>query len=152
MSVLLLSVEFCVRVSGFRHPPGTQFFEEQVLSDNLVQQGYRYLRKMSAQIRNREATVLHHALLHKLNKIIIDKRRSPIAFFIMNTLTTFGKLPTLATHNLLTHDIRPIDLIELTMNFNWRNALCIQELYHRPNLAVGGRRNKSVHFGPLLPR
>ena len=80
------------------------------------------MRKMAAQLQNREATVLHHALPHKLNKII-DKGRLPTALFIINTLTNFGKLSTLATHHLLTHDVRPIDLTELTMNFNWRNAL-----------------------------
>ncbi|GFX54426.1 hypothetical protein TNCV_3825251 [Trichonephila clavipes] len=46
----------------------------------------------------------------------------------------------------------PIDLAELTMNFNRRNAFSIQELYHRPNLASGGRRYKSLHFGPVLSR
>ncbi|GFX52111.1 hypothetical protein TNCV_981481 [Trichonephila clavipes] len=70
----------------------------------------------------------------------------------MDTLTTLGKLPSPATHHLLTKDVQPIDLTELTMNFNRCNALCIQELYHRPNLASGVRRNKSFHFGPLLPR
>ncbi|GFT35852.1 integrase catalytic domain-containing protein [Trichonephila clavipes] len=38
------------------------------------------------------------------------------------------------------------------MNFNRRNALDIQELYHRLTLAGGGRRNTSFHFEPLLPR
>ncbi|KAJ4451991.1 hypothetical protein ANN_03475 [Periplaneta americana] len=104
---------------------------------------------MAAQLRNREATILHDALPHQLNTIIIDEGRSPSVLFIMDTLTTFGKLPTPVTHHLLTHDVRPIDLTELPMNFNWRNALCIKELYHRPNLAGGGRRNKSFHFGPL---
>ncbi|GFX24652.1 hypothetical protein TNCV_3344321 [Trichonephila clavipes] len=66
----------------------------------------------------------------------------------MDTLTTLGKLPTPATHHLLTRDVRPIDL---AMNFNRRNALCIQELYHRPKLAGGGRRNESFYFGPMLP-
>ncbi|KAJ4427337.1 hypothetical protein ANN_24957 [Periplaneta americana] len=113
-----------------------------MLSDNLMQQGSRYLRKMAAQLRNREATVLHNALPHQLNTIIIDEGRSPTALFIMDTLTTFGKLPTPATHHSITHDVRPIDLTELPMNFNWRNALCIKELYHRPNLAGGGRRNE----------
>ncbi|KAJ4442494.1 hypothetical protein ANN_04080 [Periplaneta americana] len=93
---------------------------------------------MAAQLRNREATVLHDALPHQLNTIIIDEGRSTTALFIMDILTTFGKLPTPATHHLLTHDVRPIDLTELPMNFNWRNALCIKELYHRPNLAGGG--------------
>ena len=55
----------------------------------------------------------------------------------MDSLTTFGKLPTLATHHLLAHDVRHIDLTELRMNLNWRNALCIEELYHHPNLAGG---------------
>ncbi|GFX31305.1 hypothetical protein TNCV_2061231 [Trichonephila clavipes] len=77
---------------------------------------------------------------------------SPTVLFFMDTLTTFGKLAAPATHHLLTHDVQPIDLTELAMNSNWRNALCIQELYHRPNLAGSGRRNRSVHFGPLLPR
>ncbi|GFS71208.1 uncharacterized protein TNCV_5049891 [Trichonephila clavipes] len=107
-----------------------------------MQQGSRYLRKMPAQLRNRE-------VMHKLNKINIDEGRSPNALFLMDILTTFGKLPTPATHHLLTRDVRPIDL---AMNFNWRNAFCIEELYHRPNLAGGGRRNKSFHFGPLLTR
>ncbi|GFX98712.1 uncharacterized protein TNCV_1502901 [Trichonephila clavipes] len=117
-----------------------------------MQQGSRYLRKMAAKLRNREATILHHALPHKLNMISIDEGRSPTAISIMDTLMTLGKLPTPATHHLLTHDVRPIDLTELTMNFNGRNALSIQELYHRPSLTGGTRRNKSFHFGPLLPR
>ncbi|GFT25040.1 uncharacterized protein TNCV_179541 [Trichonephila clavipes] len=107
---------------------------------------------MAAQLRNLEATVLHHAQPHKLNKIIIDEGRSPTALFIMDTWMTFGKLPTPTTHHELTHDIQPIKLTSLTMNFNWGNALCILELYHRPNLVVDRRRNKSFHFGPLLPR
>ncbi|GFV50652.1 uncharacterized protein TNCV_2213151 [Trichonephila clavipes] len=79
-----------------------------------MQQGSRYLQKMAAQLRNREATVVHHALPHKLNKIIIDEARSPTALFITDTLTTFGKLPISVTH-LRPHDVRHIDL---TMNFN----------------------------------
>ncbi|GFU29896.1 hypothetical protein TNCV_1686831 [Trichonephila clavipes] len=69
----------------------------------------------------------------------------------MDTMTTSGKLPTPERHHLLTHDVRPIDLNELTMNFNSRNALRIQELNHRPGLAGCGRRNKIFQFGPLLP-
>ncbi|GFT16340.1 hypothetical protein TNCV_2488911 [Trichonephila clavipes] len=64
-----------------------QFFEQQILSDNLMQQGLRYLRKLAGQLRNREATVLHHALPHRLNKINIDERLSHTALF-MDTLTT----------------------------------------------------------------
>ncbi|GFX93954.1 hypothetical protein TNCV_3413171 [Trichonephila clavipes] len=52
-----------------------------------MQQGSRYLRKLAAQLRNREATVLH-ALPHKLNNINIDEGRSPTALFIMDTWTT----------------------------------------------------------------
>ncbi|GFT21778.1 hypothetical protein TNCV_2970191 [Trichonephila clavipes] len=118
---------------------------------------------MAAQLRNLKAKVLHHALPHKLNKITIDEERSPTELFIMedcpfthelitSALTTFGKLPTPATHHLLTDDVRPIDLTELPMNFNWRNALDIQVLYPRPNLTGFGRRNKSFHFGPLQLR
>ncbi|GFW14696.1 hypothetical protein TNCV_1561591 [Trichonephila clavipes] len=70
----------------------------------------------------------------------------------MVTLTIFGKLSTPAPHHLLTHDVQPIDLTELMMNFNFRNVLCIQELYHQPNLAGGGRRNRGFYFGLLLPR
>ncbi|PRD34412.1 UNVERIFIED_CONTAM: hypothetical protein NCL1_14682 [Trichonephila clavipes] len=92
-----------------------------------MQQGSRYLRKLAAQLRNHEATVLRHALSHKLN---IDEGRLPTALFIMDTLTTLGKLPTPTTHGLLTPDVRPINLTELTMNLNRRNILCIQELYH----------------------
>ncbi|GFW06325.1 uncharacterized protein TNCV_37991 [Trichonephila clavipes] len=145
--VLLPSVEFCVR-----HPPGTQFFEQQVLSDNLMKQGSRYLRKMAAQLHNREATALHYALPHKLNKINIDEGRSPTALFIMDTLMTFGKLPTPAAHHLLTHDVRPIDLTELTMNFNWHNALFFKNFITDRTSQVAGEKNKSFHFGPLLPR
>ncbi|GFU75880.1 hypothetical protein TNCV_1653381 [Trichonephila clavipes] len=63
-----------------------EVFEQQVLSENLTQQGSRYLRKLAAQLRNREATVLHQALPHKLNKINIDEGRSPTA--LLDTLTT----------------------------------------------------------------
>ncbi|GFS57055.1 uncharacterized protein TNCV_4238391 [Trichonephila clavipes] len=83
-----------------------------------MQQGWRYLRKMAVQLSNRKATVLQHALPHRLKNIIIDEGRSPTALFIMDTLMTYGKLPTPATHHLLTHDVRSIDLTELTMNFN----------------------------------
>ncbi|GFY22384.1 hypothetical protein TNCV_2176451 [Trichonephila clavipes] len=83
---------------------------------------------------------------------MIVKGRSPSALFIMDTLTAFEKLTTTVTRHLLTHDVRPIDMTERAKNFNWRNALGIQELYHCPNLAGGGRRNKSFHFRPLLPR
>ncbi|GFV08952.1 uncharacterized protein TNCV_3821951 [Trichonephila clavipes] len=86
-----------------------------------MQQGLRYLRKIAAQLHNCEATVLHHSLPYKF---IIIKGRSPTALFSMDTLTSFGKLTTPATHHLLTHDVRPIDLTEVAMNFNWRNALC----------------------------
>ncbi|GFV47083.1 hypothetical protein TNCV_197781 [Trichonephila clavipes] len=55
--------------------------------DILMQQGSRYLRKLAAQLRNREAMVLHHALPHKLNKINIDEGDHPLDF-IMDTLTT----------------------------------------------------------------
>ncbi|GFX17350.1 uncharacterized protein TNCV_3553541 [Trichonephila clavipes] len=117
-----------------------------------MQQVPQYLWTIAAQLRNREAMVLHHALPHKLNKTNIDEEQSPTVLFIMDTLTTLGKMSIPATHHLLTHDVLPINLTELMMNFNKRNALCIQEHYQRPNLACRGRRNKSNHFGPLLPR
>ncbi|GFV94409.1 uncharacterized protein TNCV_3352471 [Trichonephila clavipes] len=78
-----------------------------MLSDNLMQQRSQYLRKLVAQIRNREATVLHHALPHKLNKINIDEGRSPTALFIMDTSTALRKLPTPAMYHLLAHAHRP---------------------------------------------
>ncbi|GFY29647.1 hypothetical protein TNCV_1812271 [Trichonephila clavipes] len=56
------------------HPPGTQFFNQLVLSDNLRQQESRYLWKLAAELHNREATVLHHAMSHKLNKVNLDER------------------------------------------------------------------------------
>ncbi|GFU68702.1 uncharacterized protein TNCV_309171 [Trichonephila clavipes] len=88
---------------------------------------------MAYHFLNREATVLHHVLTHKLNKIIIDEGRSLTALFIRDTLTTFGKLPTPATHHLLTHDVRPIDLSELTMNSNWRVlVLCVHSRTFSP--------------------
>ncbi|GFW95186.1 hypothetical protein TNCV_313901 [Trichonephila clavipes] len=88
---------------------------------------------MAAQLCNCETTVLHRALPHKLNKII-EEGRSPTALFRMDTLTT--------SENCL-HQRRTICLLiqfvlELTTNFNWSNALCIQELYHRPNLGAAG--------------
>ncbi|GFS51763.1 hypothetical protein TNCV_614161 [Trichonephila clavipes] len=54
----------------------------------------------------------------------------------MDTWTTLGKLPTPATHHLLTPDVQPKGLTELTMNFNRPNAFYafknfITELYHR---------------------
>ena len=35
------------------------------------------------------------------------------------------------------------------MNFDRRYALCIQKLYLRPHLTVGGNWNKSLHLQPL---
>ncbi|GFT19358.1 hypothetical protein TNCV_2532961 [Trichonephila clavipes] len=70
-----------------------------------MQQGSRYLRKMAAQVRNREATVLHPELPHEVNKFIINEGRSLIELFLMEM--TFEKLPTPVTHHLLTHDARP---------------------------------------------
>ncbi|GFV84204.1 uncharacterized protein TNCV_3038641 [Trichonephila clavipes] len=65
-----------------------------------MQQGSQYLRKLAAQLRNREATALHHILPHYLNKI-----NKPTTIFIMDTLTTLGELPTPATHDLPSHDL-----------------------------------------------
>ena len=45
-------------------------------------------------------------------------------------LSTCCKLSAPATHHLLAHDVRHIDLAQLTMNFDWRYALRIQKLYH----------------------
>ena len=42
-----------------------------------------------------------------------------------------------------------IDLAQLTMYFDRRDALCIQKLYHRPHFTVGGCWNKSFHLQPL---
>ncbi|PRD24509.1 UNVERIFIED_CONTAM: hypothetical protein NCL1_43546 [Trichonephila clavipes] len=108
----------------FLHPSDTQLFEQQVLSDNLMQQRSRYLRKMATQPRNRETTVLHNSLPHKRNQIIINDGQSPTALFVVHILTTFGQLPTSATYHLLTRDVQPIDLTAL-MNFNRRYALSI---------------------------
>ena len=106
MSVLLLSVEFCVRLSSFSAPTWHKIFWRA----GAWWQSHATRISISAQICNHKATVLHHALPHKLNKVIIDKGRLPSAFFILNTLTTFGKLPTPATQHLLSHDVRPIPL------------------------------------------
>ncbi|GFT02549.1 hypothetical protein TNCV_1487631 [Trichonephila clavipes] len=64
------------------------FFEQQVLSDCRMQKRSRYLRKLAVQLCNSEATVLHHVLPLKVNKINIDEGRSPTAFFIMDILMT----------------------------------------------------------------
>lgn len=62
---------------------------------------------MVAEFHDHEAMVLHNALLHQLHKVVIDEGQSPIAIFIMVILTTFGKLPTPATHQVfVAHDLR----------------------------------------------
>ncbi|GFV85150.1 uncharacterized protein TNCV_4172031 [Trichonephila clavipes] len=110
-----------------------------------MQQRSRYLREMAAQPRNGEATVLHHALLLKLNKIIIVEGRSLTALFIMDTLMNFGKLTTPATNHLLFNDVWPIDLTELLMNFNCRNALCIITVRTSQAAGEGIRASISDH-------
>jgi hypothetical protein len=64
-------------------------------------------------------------------------------------LSTCWKLSAPATHHVLAHDVRPIDLAQLPMNFDWRYALCIQKLYHWPHFTVGRSWNKSLHLQQL---
>ncbi|GFV44790.1 hypothetical protein TNCV_563411 [Trichonephila clavipes] len=54
----------------------TRRIQKQGASNNLVQEEFRYLRKLAAQLRNCEATVLHHTLPHKLNMDNIEEGRS----------------------------------------------------------------------------
>ena len=72
----------------------------------------------------------------------------PSTALINHMLSTCCKLSAPATLNPLAHAVRPIDLAQLTMNFDGRYALCIQELYHRPHFTVGGRWNENLDLQP----
>ena len=130
------------------HPPGAQFFE-QVLRDNLVQQGVGNLREMTAEDRNCEAMILHNAFPDKLHKVVHNDGLPPTALFIMHMLSTCCKLSAPEAHRLLSHDVTPIDLAQLPMNFDRRSALYIQKLYQRSHFTVGGSWTKSVHLQQL---
>ena len=139
----------CVLVQVLWHPPGAQFSKLYVLCDNFVQQGARNLWEMTKDFRNYEATILNKVFPHKLHKIVRNVGGPPTALLIVLVLSTCCKLSAPATHHLLAHDVSPIDMAELTMTFDRRYALCIQNVYHRPNFTVGGSWNKSLHLQPL---
>lgn len=104
---------------------------------------------MAAEFRNHKATVLYNALPHLFQKIVRNDGRPPTVFLIMHILPTSCKLPAYATHHLLVHGLRLIHLTQLTMNFNRLYSPYVQNLYHKSNLAVGGRWNKSRQLQPL---
>ena len=95
---------------------------------------------MTAELRNCEARILH------------NNGWPPTALL----QSTCCKLSGPATHHLLIHDVRSIDLAEFKMNFDRRHALsqstkplCFQKLYYRPHFTVGVSWNKSLHLQPL---
>ena len=111
-----------------------------MLRENFVQQGAGNLREMTAEFRNSEAMILHNAFPHKLHKIARNDGQPPIALLIMHMLSVCCKLSAQATRHLLVHDVRTMDLVQLTMNFDRRFDLCIQELYYRPHITVRPER------------
>ena len=123
------------------HLPGTQFSERQVLSDNSVQQEVGNLQEMTAE--------LHNLFLHNFQKVVRNDGWTLTAFLIMHMLSTCCKLSPPVMNQLLAHAARPVDLAQLTMNFDQRYALCVHKLYHRPHFTVGGSLNKSLHLQPL---
>ena len=117
-----------------------------MLRDNFVKQGAGNLREMAPEFRNCEATILHNAFPHKLHKVVRNDGLPPTALLIMHMLSTCCKLSAPVTHHLLDRDVRPIDLAQLTMNFDLRYALCIRKVYNRPHFIVGGSWNKNIHL------
>ena len=83
------------------------------------------------------------------HKLIHNDGWPPTAL-IMHMLSTWCKQSAPATHHLLAYDDMLIYLAQLTMNFDWRYALYIHKLYHRPRFRVGGSWSKSLHLQPLL--
>ncbi|GFU58031.1 hypothetical protein TNCV_3181701 [Trichonephila clavipes] len=115
-----------------------------------MQQGSRYLRKLNAHLRNREATVLHHALPYKLNKINIDDGRPPTTDLCHGLFDNLLKnLFTPAKYYLLAHDIQLIDLIKRTMDFNRRMLYAFKNfIIDRTSQAAGEGTRVSIsdHF------
>ncbi|KAJ8886659.1 hypothetical protein PR048_012871 [Dryococelus australis] len=54
----------------------------------------------AVELRSHEATVLHNALLHQLQKLFIDEGWPHTVCLIIDILTTFGKFPTPLMHHL----------------------------------------------------
>ena len=104
---------------------------------------------MTAEFLNCEAKILHNAITQKLHKVVHNDGWPPTALLIMHMLSTCCKLSAPTTHHLLAHGVRPIDLVQLPMNFDRRYALCIKKLYHRSHFTVDGSWNKSLHLQPL---
>ena len=75
--------------------------------------------------------------------------RSGVLCVRRHILASCWKFSTPATNHLLAHDVRPIDLAQLTINFNRRYALCIQKLYNWSHFTRGGSWNRSVHLQPM---
>ena len=93
-------------------------------------------RDMTAEYRNCEATTLRNAFPHKFHKVIRNDEWPPTVLLITHILSTCCKLSAPEMHHLLAHDVRSIDLSQLTMNFDRRYALSIQKLYHRSHFTV----------------
>ena len=127
------------------NPPGTQFSEQQMLYKNFVQQKW----KMTAEFRNCKAMILHNAFQHKLHKVVHNDGWPPTTLLTMHMLSTCCELSASAMHYLLVHDVRPIDLAQLTINFDRCYALCIQDFYHRLHFTVGWNWNKSLRLQVL---
>ena len=138
----------CSGVSLLWHLPGAQFSQEQVFRENFVQQGVN-MWEITAKFRYCEATILHNEFPHKLRKVVRNDGWPDTALLIMHMLSTCCKLSAPATHHLLAHDVRPIDLAQLRMNFDRRYAVCIQNFYHRPHFTVCVSWNKRRHLQPL---
>ena len=86
------------------------------------------LREITGEFSNCEASILHKRSRTSSTRssIMMDDQLRSLSCIIM--LSTCCKLPAPATHYIPAHDVRPIDLAQLTMNFDHRYALCIQKL------------------------
>ena len=96
-----------------------------------------------------QALHLIHLVSHPCHKVVRKDEWLPTALLIMHMLSTSCKLSAPAMHQLFAHDVSPIELAQLMINFDWCYALCIQKLYHRTHFTAGRGWNKSLHLQPL---
>ena len=112
-----------------------------MLHDKFLQQGAENLRELIAEFRNCKATILHNAFPHKLRKVSVT-----MDGLSLRSASCTCKLPALATHHPLAHDVRPIEADD-----KFRSALCSMHSKTLSQIALHSRRSrkKSLHLQSL---
>ena len=123
--------------SGVSCLSGAQFPKQQVLRDNFCNKKREICGKWLASsiIVKRRFSIIRSRTSSTRSPVMMDGL--PLCSSCTCCRPAVNCLHPPATHHLLAHDVRPLDLAHLT-NFDRRYVLCIQKLYHNRNSQSAG--------------